>query len=77
MTKASVLTQFHCNFTAEMFVIFVALTISVLIYHYLRWNYDYWKARGVPYEKPVVYFGNFKESMMRKRHVSEDFSQLY
>lgn len=61
-----------------MIAVFVSLAILLVIaYQYLRWNYDYWRARGVPYEKPVIFFGNFKESMMRRRHVSEDFSQFY
>jgi cytochrome P450 family 6 len=60
-----------------MFVFAIALAIFAGFIYYLMKNYGFWQARGVSFPKPAMFFGNFRESMMRKRHIADDFSQFY
>ena len=69
--------QYYFKIQTKMLTILLLLFIATLFYYYLKWNYDFWQVRGVPFEKPVLFFGNFKKSMTRLRHVSEDFTELY
>lgn len=41
------------------FLIFVT-TVTVVIVSYLKYQYQYWKIRNVPYIEPKFPFGNLK-----------------
>ncbi|KAL7036962.1 hypothetical protein ACKWTF_009015 [Chironomus riparius] len=69
--------QYYSKIQTTMLTILLLLFIVAITYYYLKWNYDFWQVRGVPFEKPVLFFGNFKKSITRLRHVSEDFTELY
>ncbi|GFS49394.1 cytochrome P450 3A11 [Nephila pilipes] len=47
-------------------VTFLIAVLSIfLFYRYANKNYDYWKRRGIPYVKPVPFFGSLLENMNR------------
>ncbi|XP_050515322.1 cytochrome P450 6j1-like [Diabrotica virgifera virgifera] len=56
--------------------ILIAL-IGLLIYKYLTRHFDYWEKRNVPYLKPTLLFGNFKDVFTCKLTIQEHLKNLY
>ncbi|CAH2232876.1 jg288 [Pararge aegeria aegeria] len=52
------------------FVFSVAVTIYI-VYYLLSKNHDYWKKRKVPHLKPSLLFGNYKETILLKKHQTQ------
>ncbi|XP_018562133.1 cytochrome P450 6k1 isoform X1 [Anoplophora glabripennis] len=48
-----------------------------LVYRYSTRNHDYWKKRGVPFEKPVFLAGSLWEVFKGQRHVGKHLGHLY
>lgn len=57
--------------------IILLLILIVLIYHYFTRNFNYWKSRGVPYKKPVFFFGNFLDVALGNDHAGKHVEKLY
>ncbi|CAH2094091.1 unnamed protein product [Euphydryas editha] len=60
----------------------VTLVFSVLLYlfYHLTKNYDYWKKRNVPYLKPSLLFGNYREYILFKKclpQVAQEICQKF
>ncbi|XP_046964289.1 cytochrome P450 6B2-like [Vanessa cardui] len=43
--------------------------ILVVVYYYVTKNHDYWKKRKVPYLKPTLLFGNYKNYILSRRNL--------
>ncbi|XP_023945387.2 cytochrome P450 6B4-like [Bicyclus anynana] len=54
-----------------IYLIFL-FVIAVLYFSYylLLKNQNYWKIRNVPYARPLPLFGNYKESLLLKKHIT-------
>nr|CAD7197246.1 unnamed protein product [Timema douglasi] len=52
-------------------------SLLVILYTVLRWNYGYWKKRGVHYIQPTLPTGNIKELIMQKMSISLMYDKLY
>ncbi|XP_045770960.1 cytochrome P450 6B5-like [Maniola jurtina] len=50
-----------------IFAFFITIIICALQY-LLTKNHDYWKKRNVPHLKPSLLFGNYKETILLKKH---------
>ncbi|XP_069356403.1 cytochrome P450 6B5-like [Maniola hyperantus] len=51
------------------YYIFLFIIILILIIlKYLTKNHNYWKKRNVPYLKPTLLFGNYKDAILLKTH---------
>lgn len=48
--------------------------IFVIIF---TWKYDYWKKRGIPYEKPIFPFGSIKDSILGRKTFSMIIDEFY
>ncbi|XP_026759413.1 cytochrome P450 6B5-like [Galleria mellonella] len=48
-----------------------------LVYYLLTYNYGYWKKRGVVSPVPQVFFGNSKNTMLRRSTFTEAFKGFY
>lgn len=57
-------------------VLFLA-TISLVSYLYATRKFDYWKKRNVLYQKPVPFFGNFKEVITLKKPIGIWLREAY
>ncbi|CAH2229448.1 cytochrome P450 6B4-like [Pararge aegeria] len=55
-----------------------SLFIGVLYFAYifLFKNQDYWKNRNVPFVKPLPIFGNYKDYLLLKRHVTDVMHEM-
>ncbi|KAJ8714506.1 hypothetical protein PYW07_002731 [Mythimna separata] len=63
-----------------MTLFYVSAVIVVLIsalYYYFTRTFNYWKSRNVPGPEPTVFFGNLKESALRKKNMGVVFQELY
>ncbi|XP_044731389.1 cytochrome P450 6k1-like [Chrysoperla carnea] len=65
--------------TSSWYTDLLTLTTGLLtiLYFYLTSTYDYWKKRKVPYDPPVLLFGNFYNAFTFKRNISSYFYDLY
>lgn len=60
-------------------LIFISLTVTLVVtaYLYIKNCYSYWKRKGVPFKKPSFPFGNFGQSFLSKKSLSEELEDLY
>lgn len=58
-------------------IIILFLGALIVLYVYLRRNFNYWKERGIPYEKPIFLFGNFFDVFSGKKVLGELLSDIY
>ncbi|XP_043264896.1 cytochrome P450 6A1-like [Colletes gigas] len=62
----------------DYFVILSLIVITLLtLYYYFTLNFDFWKIRGVPGPKPVIFFGNVKDWATRKLSISQFVAKIY
>lgn len=61
------------GFIIQLFLVFVISCLTIF-YFYSRSYYGYWKQRGVPYEEPTTFIGNF--SFLMRRSFSDVFYDL-
>ncbi|XP_071447823.1 probable cytochrome P450 6a17 [Hetaerina americana] len=57
-------------------LIFFTLCFGSL-YVYLTWNYDHWKKRSIPHEKPHFPFGNIGRVILGKESIIEFYRNIY
>jgi len=58
----------------------VLLIVSVLVYcfyKYLTKYYNYWVGQGIPFKKPVILFGNYKNFFFFRQSVGKIFEGIY
>ncbi|XP_013140341.1 PREDICTED: cytochrome P450 6B1-like [Papilio polytes] len=55
---------------------FVAALLPVLYYYFTR-TFDYWKKRNVVGPKPVPFFGNLKDSVLRRKPLISMYRSIY
>jgi cytochrome P450 family 6 len=53
-----------------------AASFSILYLYFIR-NFNFWKKRGVPYEKPLPFLGNLKEAALQILDVGRNLKNLY
>lgn len=58
-------------------LLLVVTTIIVLIVIYFLYKYTYWLRKKVPYTKPAIPFGNFKQLFTGQKHLAEIGFDLY
>lgn len=61
-----------------MFVICAVITLVLLffIYGYFEYSFRYWKIKGIPYDEPIVPYGNTKE-LGKTIHPAQFTKNLY
>jgi hypothetical protein len=47
------------------------------VYFYFIRNFNFWKNLGVPYVKPVPFFGNLKECLLQRVHIGKYLKKIY
>ncbi|XP_014357509.2 cytochrome P450 6B5 [Papilio machaon] len=52
-------------------------SVLALLYFYFTRTFNYWKDRNVPGPKPLPFFGNFKDSILRRKHPGVVFKSIY
>ncbi|GJQ69999.1 Cyp6g1 [Trypoxylus dichotomus] len=57
--------------------IFISFILCSVCYIWLRQKRDYWKRIGVPFEKPVLLFGNTLDVLRMKKSMSDVLSDFY
>jgi len=51
--------------------------ITLIIYYYLTWTFDFWKSRGIPGPQPIPIFGTFKKVLLAKQSVGDYLMDIY
>lgn len=58
-------------------LVITIFSILLMAIAWLKRRYKYWQSRGIPYAKPVLGFGSFKDNILGKTTVVEIFDQIY
>ncbi|XP_023310269.1 cytochrome P450 6a2-like [Anoplophora glabripennis] len=53
------------------------VTLTVVVYAYFKWKYQYWKRKGLPYFVPKIPFGNFPNPLTSQLSMGEHIALLY
>nr|XP_034828096.1 cytochrome P450 6B1-like isoform X2 [Maniola hyperantus] len=58
--------------------IYLVLSFVICVYYlsYFLFFKNYWKNRNVPFVKPLPFFGNYKDSLLLKKHRSEVMKEI-
>ncbi|XP_075979732.1 cytochrome P450 6B1-like [Anticarsia gemmatalis] len=60
-----------------MFLYLLVFVFAWLLYYFLTKSFNYWKDRQVCGPKPIPFFGNFKDVVLRKKHVGMLYNEMY
>nr|ABE60885.1 cytochrome p450 6B2 [Helicoverpa armigera] len=63
-----------------MWVFYLPVVISVLavaLYYYFTRTFNYWKNRNVRGPEPTVFFGNLKDSVLRRKNIGVVMEEMY
>ncbi|XP_045538876.1 cytochrome P450 6B5-like [Papilio machaon] len=52
-------------------------SVLTLLYFYFTRTFNYWKDRNVPGPTPLPFFGNLKDSTLRRRHYAVVYKSIY
>lgn len=55
----------------------VLASLFIVLYLYFKRNFNFWKKRGIPYEKPLPFVGNLKEAILQKLDIGQNLKQIY
>jgi hypothetical protein len=55
----------------------LVFSLLLLLYLYFQHKFSYWEKRGVPYAKPTILFGNFKDCVLQKESVGPFLRKIY
>lgn len=58
-------------------LVFLLLMFLVSFYKILTKKYRYWRERGVPGPAPTLILGNLGPNLIRKKTVSEMYTDIY
>jgi len=58
------------------YLISVIAAIIFGLYFYVIRNFNFWQKRGVPYVKPIPFFGNLKECTLQKTTIGEQLKNI-
>ncbi|XP_023310268.1 probable cytochrome P450 6a20, partial [Anoplophora glabripennis] len=53
------------------------VTLTVVVYAYFKWKYQYWKRKGIPYFVPKIPFGNIPNPLTSQLSIGEHIALLY
>lgn len=51
--------------------------LAVVFYLYLVWEFNFWKKRGVPGDKPTALLGTLPNAILQKRNAYYDIHDTY
>ncbi|BES88665.1 cytochrome P450 [Nesidiocoris tenuis] len=57
--------------------VLILIAIIGALVMWLRWNYGYWKKRGIPYVEPTIIFGNMKEVITGSTNIGVVSQKIY
>jgi len=61
----------------KFYLISVITEIFIGLYFYVTRNFKIWHKLGVPYVKPIPFFGNLKECVLLKTTIGEQLQRIY
>lgn len=61
----------------NMYSVLVVATLVVTTYFYFTRTFDYWKKRNVVGPKPLPFFGNLFDSVLRREHIITVLRNIY
>lgn len=59
------------------FLAAVFLIISLIVYAYSKWMFNFWKRRGIYYIEPDFPFGNIRAQVKRELSFGDQFTLFY
>lgn len=59
------------------YLLLVVPILTYAIYFYFSRHFNYWKMKGIVGPEPVPFFGNLKESVLRRKNIGVVFRDIY
>ena len=56
---------------------FLLALLLVIIYFFFTATFDFWAKKNVPFRKPTIFFGNFKELLLFRKSQPEGMLEIY
>jgi len=60
-----------------LYTLSVLAGLFIILYIYFMRNFNFWKKRGIPYEKPLPFVGNLKDAFLQKLDIGQNLKQIY
>ncbi|KAJ9594230.1 hypothetical protein L9F63_014390 [Diploptera punctata] len=60
-----------------IYIILVLLALVICLYLYFTRHFNYWKKHGIPYVKPLPFFGNLKDAFLQKYYAGLVLQDIY
>lgn len=67
---------FSVSTVLSVIVLFIVLAISSF-YFYLKYVYSYWERRGIKSFSGKIPYGNFEQTLKKKRSIGEVVTDMY
>ncbi|XP_012218845.2 cytochrome P450 6A1-like [Linepithema humile] len=58
-------------------ILYVFIAFFIVLYYYYKIKFNFWKKRGIPGPKPILFFGNTKDVILRRMNIMDFHKELY
>ncbi|XP_067209460.1 cytochrome P450 6B5 [Linepithema humile] len=58
-------------------ILYVFIAFFIVLYYYYKIKFNFWKKRGIPGPKPILFFGNTKDVILRRMNIMDFRKELY
>lgn len=58
-------------------ILYGVIILIIVLYYYNTSKFDFWKKRGIPGPKPVIFFGTIKDVILQKKLLLEYYKEIY
>lgn len=65
------------NLSILTYISYFILSLSTLLYVFIKYSHGYWAKRGVPFIKPSIFFGSMKNTILQKLTLGEEALNWY
>ncbi|PSN29418.1 hypothetical protein C0J52_26728 [Blattella germanica] len=64
-------------FSVALGVVSIFAVIFISVYLFLTRNFNVWKKSGIPYEKPLPFFGSIKDAILQNLDIGQTLKKIY
>lgn len=58
-------------------ILYGVIIFIIVLYYYYTLKFDFWKKRGIPGPKPIIFFGTIKDVILQRKLLLEYYKEIY